>query len=336
MAYDNRNLPAVADMKLPEDAISYGIDHKKWRVLVEAVFPNAKTAAAIVLALGYCKAKGYDPFKRAVHIVPVYNSALKKMVETVWPGINSILTDAARTGAFAGIDPPVYGDDVTRTFREYNENGTVKREVEITFPEWCRITVYRMVSGVRCPFIGEVFWEETYAKSSRWSEIPNEMWSKRTRGQIAKCAQAAALRLAFPEAADYTAEEMEGKELPYGTKYAIEGEMDQPVDGHSEPGQATPEPEPEAKADAPAVVHFRLDGKRVKLPEADIMEKLTAKATSQPEVAAALVEQNWSWFAVDERKPILDAMLYAMDRNTASALEAFILTQQESGDEVVA
>ena len=49
-------------------------------------------------------------------------------------------------------------------------------------------------------------------------------------------------------------------------------------------------------------------------------------------VAAALVEQNWSWFAVDERKPILDAMLYAMDRDAASALEAFILTQQEPAE----
>lgn len=331
MAYDNRNLPAQRSMRLPEEAMSYGVGPGQWRVLVEAIFPNAKTAEAIVLALAYCKAKNYDPMKRAVHIVPVYNSSIKKMVETVWPGINSILTDAARTGKFAGTEPPVYGKDVTRTFREFNEDGTVKREVEVTFPAWCRVTVYRMVSGTRCPFVGEVFWEEAYAKSSRWSEVPNEMWSKRTRGQLAKCAQAAALRLAFPEAADYTAEEMEGKELPYGTKYAIEGEAD-----HGESKDEVSENEAEAVAevappDEPVMVHFRFKNGRVKIPEADLMEKLTTKATSFPGDAKELVEQNWPFFAAEERKPLLDAMLYAMDRDTAAALEGFILMQQEEG-----
>jgi L-fucose mutarotase/ribose pyranase (RbsD/FucU family) len=37
------------------------------------------------------------------------------------------------------------------------------------------------------------------------------MWVKRPHGQILKCAKAASLRAAFPEEADYTAEEMEGK-----------------------------------------------------------------------------------------------------------------------------
>ena len=44
------------------------------------------------------------------------------------------------------------------------------------------------------------------------SIAPNAMWQKRPRGQIAKCAAAQALRIAFPEIASQpTAEEMEGK-----------------------------------------------------------------------------------------------------------------------------
>jgi len=332
MAYDNRNLPAERTMRLPEEAMSYGVGPGQWRVLVEAIFPNAKTPEAIVLALAYCKAKNYDPMKRAVHIVPVYNSALKRMVETVWPGINSILTDAARTGAFAGMEPPVYGDDVTRTFREFNENGTIKREVDVTFPAWCRVTVYRMVSGTRCPFVGEVFWEEAYAKSSRWSEIPNEMWSKRTRGQLAKCAQAAALRLAFPEAADYTADEMEGKELPYGTKYAIEGHAEQ--DGGQDEVKAEPKAAPELAAPVDTgFVHLLLDGKARRVAEDDLFARMTATATDKPEVAAKLIEQNWAFFQADERKTLLDSMLGAMDRGTAAKVETFILVQQEDAPE---
>lgn len=332
MAYDSRNLPTERTMRLPEEAMSYGVGPGQWRVLVEAIFPNAKTPEAIVLALAYCKAKNYDPMKRAVHIVPVYNSALKRMVETVWPGINSILTDAARTGAFAGMEPPVYGEDVTRTFREFNENGTIKREVDVTFPAWCRVTVYRMVSGTRCPFVGEVFWEEAYAKSSRWSEIPNEMWSKRTRGQLAKCAQAAALRLAFPEAADYTADEMEGKELPYGTKYAIEGHAKQ--EGGQDEVKVEPKATPELVAPTEAAfVHLLLDGKQRRVAEDDLFARMTATATDKPEVAAKLIEQNWTFFQADDRKTLLDSMLGAMDRGTAAKVETFILVQQEDAPE---
>jgi hypothetical protein len=53
--------------------------------------------------------RGLDPFKRPVHIVPVWNSSLGREVETVWPSINELETTAARTGAWAGIDPPDFG-----------------------------------------------------------------------------------------------------------------------------------------------------------------------------------------------------------------------------------
>ncbi len=66
-------------------------------------------------------------------------------------------------------------------------------------------------AGTRCPFSETVFWEETYARVKK-SEMPNEMWQKRPRGQLLKCAKAASLRAAFPEeTGDYTAEEMAGK-----------------------------------------------------------------------------------------------------------------------------
>lgn len=197
------------------------LDAGKWRVLCESVFPNAKTAESIVLALEYCKARKLDPFKRPVNIVPMWNKSLGREVETVWPGINEVQVTASRTGKYAGMDEPKWGADKTQTFKgfvKYKDGSQWKEEnleVTLTFPEWCAVTVYRMIEGQRCAFTEPVYWLEAYARRGK-TEVPNDMWAKRTRGQLLKVAKAFSLRAAFPEEGEYTAEEMEGKEIEAG------------------------------------------------------------------------------------------------------------------------
>jgi hypothetical protein len=71
-------------------------------------------------------------------------------------------------------------------------------EFSVKFPEWAQVTVYRMVKDTRVAYAGpQVYWLETFG--SLKSGEPNSMWRKRPRGQIDKCAEAAALRAAFPE-----------------------------------------------------------------------------------------------------------------------------------------
>ena len=182
----------------------FGIDRASWKALVEAVFPLAKSADSVILALSYCKARKLDPFKRVVHIVPIYDSEQRRMVETIWPGIAELRTTAFRTGQYAGRDPAVYGNDKTETVGN----------LQITYPEWCQVTVYRFLNGQRIPFPGpRVYWKETYAVTKRDDPSPNSMWRRRPHGQLDKCAEAAALRAAFPEELgnEYAAEEMEGQ-----------------------------------------------------------------------------------------------------------------------------
>lgn len=195
----------------------FGIGKSEWKALVEAVFPNAKSPDAVVLALSYCKARRLDPFKRQVHIVPIYDSKLKKEVETVWPGIAEHRTTASRTGTFAGMDAPEFGPPITRVFKGrsrvgYGQDADWKdEEVELTFPEWCRVTVYRMVQGQRVPFPGpKVMWLEYYNRKGRNSEVPNEQWGRRPFYMVEKCAEAGALRRAFPEELgdEFTVEEV--------------------------------------------------------------------------------------------------------------------------------
>jgi phage recombination protein Bet len=213
-------LATFAPPRLPYDhciADKFNIDVGQWKVLVEAIYPAAKSVDAIVMALNYCNSRKLDPFKRPVHIVPMYDSARGGYVETVWPGISELRTTASRTKGYAGCDEAEFGAEKT-----FNFEGRVKRngnwesaKTTVTVAEWCRITVYRMVDGQRCKFVGpKVKWIETYATQGA-SELPNKMWEKRSEGQLEKCAEAAALRRGFPEELgnELTAEEMIGRNV---------------------------------------------------------------------------------------------------------------------------
>lgn len=175
-------------------------------VLQSSLYPGA-ALDSIRMVIGYCKAAGLDPMQKPVHIVPMWDRASGSMRDVIMPGVNLYRIQASRSGQFAGISEPEYGPDVTV------ELGGQK----VTYPDWCRVTVKRQLSsGHIAEFTAREFWMENYAvKGGKEKSVaPNAMWTKRPRGQIAKCASAQALRAAFPEiAAQYTVEEMEGKEI---------------------------------------------------------------------------------------------------------------------------
>jgi phage recombination protein Bet len=175
-------------------------------ILQSSLYPGANIDS-VRMVLSYCRASGLDPFQKPVHIVPMWDRSIGGMRDVIMPGVNLYRIQASRSGQFAGMSEPEFGPDVHATL-----GGQ-----EITYPEWCRVTVKRQLTGGHiADFTAREFWLENYAvKGGKEKSIaPNAMWTKRPRGQIAKCAAAQALRSAFPEiAAQYTAEEMEGKEI---------------------------------------------------------------------------------------------------------------------------
>lgn len=222
------NAMTIAPERLPYHPMlqeRFGVDRASWRALVEAVFPTARSVEGVILALSYCKARKLDPMKKPVHVVPMWDKERKRYVDTVWPGIGELRTTAMRTGLYAGCEAAQFGPDVTQTFRFKNDDG---RDVEmnVTFPEWAQVTVYRMVGNQRVAVPGpRVYWLETYASQGR-DGVPNEMWRRRPRGQLEKCAEAAALRRAFPEELgnELTAEEISQNEIPIVPTTAVEDE----------------------------------------------------------------------------------------------------------------
>jgi phage recombination protein Bet len=241
----------LAPMRLPVSTgmlTQLGVTEAEYRVITDQLYPGARSVEAISLALNYCRSRNLDIMKRPCHIVPMYSSQLKRMVETVWPGIAEIRTTATRTGNYAGIDEAEFGPEIEGKFiqriedeRDPRNNG--EKVVELVYPAWCRLTVYRFVHNERCAFTARVFWKEAYATIGRNTDMPNEMWRKRTFGQLEKCTEAAALRKAFPEelGQTYAAEEMEGR--------TIEGEIAKELVIADAPARARPTPPP-AKATA--------------------------------------------------------------------------------------
>ena len=201
------------------------IDAGKWRVLCESVFPSAKSPSSILMALDYCRVRKLDIFKKPVNIVPMWSSEKRQYIETVWPGINETQITAARTGSYAGMDKPVWGDIIIRKFKGRKKKDDVgETTIEVSYPEYCEVTVYRLIDGQRYAFTEQVFWAEAYGRVGQ-SELPNDMWAKRPHGQLHKCAKAASLRAAFPEETGYTSDEMEGRTIEEMGEVAVVAAM---------------------------------------------------------------------------------------------------------------
>ena len=203
------NISSTIKNKQTLSAVLSDTDSNVYHALKNSVYPGAKDES-IGMVLEYCKAKKYDPLAKAVHIVPmsVKNSQTNNYEwrDIIMPGIASYRIDADRTGLYLGITEPEYGSTITEKVGD----------VEISYPEWCKVTVekYNSTCGRSSFFSATEFWKENYATKGKNEATPNAMWTKRARAQLAKCAEAQALRKAFPDVLGnmLTFEEMEGKE----------------------------------------------------------------------------------------------------------------------------
>lgn len=199
-------------------------------VLRNSLYVGAKDES-IKMAVAYCTASGLDIMQKPVHLVPMWDAKTKQMRDVVMPGIGLYRTQAARSGAYAGVTEPEFGPDVSETFPEESAyEGKRRPEVSITFPAWCKVIVKRrMPDGQIAEFAATERWKENYATAGKDSRQPNAMWQRRPYAQLAKCAEAQALRKAFPEfGSQQTADEMEGKEIDMGTVDRATGEVSPP------------------------------------------------------------------------------------------------------------
>lgn len=189
-----------------------GIDESTWNALCSTLYPGAKPES-VLMAVDYCRARKLDVMLKPVHLVPMQvkdaQSGNKEWRDVPMPGIGLYRIQADRSGNYAGADEPEFGPVVEAEFTDaYNANN----KINVRYPEWCKYTVYKIVNGERVAYKATEYWLENYATQKAASDAPNAMWKKRPYAQLAKCAEAQALRKGWPEiGSEPTAEEMEGK-----------------------------------------------------------------------------------------------------------------------------
>lgn len=148
------------------------------------------------------KSTGLSPFQRQIYAIMRQVSVKdergqwrKENRMTIQTGIDGYRLIAARTGKHAGTTDAEYGPDATQG--------------KLTHPAWARVTVRRLLpNGTVADFTATARWSE-YAQTNRDGE-PSGQWPKMPYLMLAKCAEALALRKAFPAELSgvYTAEEM--------------------------------------------------------------------------------------------------------------------------------
>lgn len=201
---------AASTIAYPDEAKEAGIEKHEWYALTNQ-YPGARLQS-LIMVHGYCKARNLDPLKKPVHIVPMNvkdaNTQAYFYRDVIMPGIAEARITASRTGLYVGIDEPKFGKSIDIPI---TNKADVKDPVMMNLPESVTITVYKLVGGKRMPFSHVEWMGEAIGRKN--DGMVNEMWYKRSRGMLAKCAEAGALRKAFPEelGGQYFAEEFEGK-----------------------------------------------------------------------------------------------------------------------------
>lgn len=149
--------------------------------LVRKTIAAAATPEELDLFLYDCKRRGVHPLDKLLH----FTKRGGKYVPIC--SIDLMRTRAADSGEYAGNDDAVF-------------TGTIGKDFAAS------VTVWRLVQGQRCPFTATARLAEYMPPSGQ-----DAMWRKMPHVMLAKCAEALALRKAFPAqlGALYVGEELD-------------------------------------------------------------------------------------------------------------------------------
>lgn len=167
--------------------------------LIKKTIAKGASDDELRLFIQVCKGANLNPFLKQVFLVPRWDSKEGKETRAIQVSIDGLRSIAESSGAYAGNDDPIFDGEKEI---EYGQ----KERKKSTVPTKATVTVYKIVEGQRYPFTATSRWDEYYP-----GEKMGFQWHTRPFLMLGKCAEALALRKAFPKLLSgmYSQEELE-------------------------------------------------------------------------------------------------------------------------------
>lgn len=153
---------------------------------------NARPDEDLLLFLYVAKRTGLDPLTKQIYAIYRWNTRMGREAMTIQSSIDGMRLVAQRTKQYAGQDDVVY--------LPIDENTK--------WPTKASVSVYKVIGDLKVAFTASARWNE-YVQTDKQG-MPTQMWSHMPYLMLGKCAEALALRKAFPNELSgiYTDEEM--------------------------------------------------------------------------------------------------------------------------------
>lgn len=158
-----------------------------------------------------CKGAQLNPFLRQVFLIPRWDNREGKETRIIQVSIDGLRSIAESSGAYAGNDDPIFeGENLIKI-----PDGKGLREIKT--PEKATTTIYKIVNDQRYGFTATARWNEYYPGNKMGFQ-----WQIRPFLMLGKCAEALALRKAFPKSLSgmYEEGELANSNIPQTIKFA--------------------------------------------------------------------------------------------------------------------
>ncbi|HXJ42478.1 MAG TPA: phage recombination protein Bet [Bryobacteraceae bacterium] len=194
--------------------------------LIKRTICAGATNDELALFISQCKRTGLDPFAKQIHAVKRWDARVKREVMQVQIGIDGFRLIADRTERYVPGREPLFA----------YENGQLLSATAF-------VKVWRRDGWHEVP--ATAMYAE-YVQTNREGQ-PNSMWTKMPHSQLAKCAEALALRKAFPAELSglYTADEM-GQADNVPTVTTESNDLQEAADASDTYARSEPDPVQEA------------------------------------------------------------------------------------------